>query len=449
MTTPIADFVKKYADNNVLRLHMPGHKGKGFLGCENLDITEVSGADVLYSADGIIAESEQNATKLFETGKTIYSAEGSSLSIRAMLKLVETYAKKEGKRPLIAAGRNAHKVFLTTAALLDLEVDWLYGQNGGSMLSVKITADYLKAYLDKTPEKPVAVYITSPDYLGNVTDISAISAVCREYGVLLLLDNAHGAYLKFLPQDIHPITLGADICCDSAHKTLPALTGGAYLHIGKSAPEFFCDFAETVMSFFASTSPSYLILQSLDMLNLYLADGYKQRLAEFVNKSKEIKARLCGLGYTVIGDEDLKITVATKTYGYTGIQLANMLRQKNIECEFADPDYLVLMLTPEISKEEIEYLLKSFASIERKPEIKTRPPFLTPAIKRMSLKEAMFSPSQLLSVDKCEGKILAAPSVTCPPAIPIVISGEEIDKEKIDCFKYYGINSCLVVGDII
>ena len=446
MNTPICDFVQKYAESGTLRLHMPGHKGAGGQN-ELLDITEISGADVLYSADGIIKISQQNATELFSTAKTVYSTEGSSLPIRAMLKLLEMYAKKEGKSPLIAAGRNAHKVFLTAAALLDFEVDWLYGENSGSILSCKITAEYLKAYFDSRYEKPVAVYITSPDYLGNITDIASLSKVCKEYGVLLLVDNAHGAYLKFLPCDIHPITLGADMCCDSAHKTLPALTGGAYLHIGKAAPTLFKEQAETAMSFFSSTSPSYLILQSLDMLNAYLTDGYSERLAAFEEKTKELKTEISKLGFCVVGDEALKLTLAPKGYGYTGIELADALREKNIECEFADPDFTVLMLTPEITSQEIEYLFNTLSSIEKKAAINICPPTVTPAVRKKTLKEALFSPSRKISVDKCEGKILASPSVTCPPAVPIVISGEQIDKEKINCFKYYGIDTCFVVDD--
>lgn len=81
--------------------------------------------------------------------------------------------------------------------------------------------------------KPAAVYITSPDYLGNLADIGGMSDVCRKYGVLLIVDNAHGAYLHFLPKPEHPLDLGAEMCCDSAHKTLPVLTGGAYLHISQ------------------------------------------------------------------------------------------------------------------------------------------------------------------------------------------------------------------------
>ena len=273
MNTPICDFVRTYADSKQLRFHMPGHKGSGALGIEHIDITEIEGADVLYRAEGIIKESEQNASALFGTALTKYSTEGSSLSIRAMLYLAMLYAKSIGREPRILAGRNAHHTFMTAAALLDLNVDWLYPEHWENLVSCEITPEYLERVLC-SQTKPAAVYITSPDYLGNVADIAELSAVCQKHEVLLLADNAHGAYLNFLPENRHPIALGADICCDSAHKTLPVLTGGGYLHISKHAPEMFRQNAEKALSLFASTSPSYLIMQSLDAANRYLADGY-------------------------------------------------------------------------------------------------------------------------------------------------------------------------------
>ena len=212
MNTPICDFVKKYAEDKNVRMHMPGHKGQSLSGSEHLDITEIEGADVLYNANGIIKESMENASSLFNTAKTLFSTEGSSLSIRAMLYLTALYAKEKGKKPLILAGRNAHKAFLSGAALVDFEVDWLYPEEKEGLLSCKITSEKLRTYLEKAEEKPVALYITSPDYLGNITDIKGLSAVCREFGLLLLVDNAHGAYLNFLESSQHPIAAGADIC---------------------------------------------------------------------------------------------------------------------------------------------------------------------------------------------------------------------------------------------
>ena len=108
MTTPIVDFVQNYAKSGTSRLHMPGHKGQALLGFEGLDITEIRGADELYEADGIIAQSEANATRLFGTAHTYYSTEGSSQCIRAMLCLAMQGAPRTGKRPVLLAARNAN-----------------------------------------------------------------------------------------------------------------------------------------------------------------------------------------------------------------------------------------------------------------------------------------------------------------------------------------------------
>ena len=141
MNTPICDFLEKYRDSSPLRLHMPGHKGLGSMGIEGLDITEVEGADVLYSANGIIKESMANVSRLFGTQRTLYSTEGSSLSIKAMLYLA--MLTRGNKKPLIAAGRNAHKVLMYGCALLDIEIDWLWGDG---LLSCEITPDKLEEY---------------------------------------------------------------------------------------------------------------------------------------------------------------------------------------------------------------------------------------------------------------------------------------------------------------
>ena len=126
MNTPICDFVKRYVESDALRLHMPGHKGRPFLGAEGFDMTEVEGADVLYSAKGIIRQSEENTASLFGAEKTFYSTEGSSLCIRAMLYLALLSAREKGKRPLVASGRNVHSSFVTAAAMLDFDILWLY-----------------------------------------------------------------------------------------------------------------------------------------------------------------------------------------------------------------------------------------------------------------------------------------------------------------------------------
>lgn len=445
MKTPICDFVDKYKNSGRLRLHMPGHKGKNFLGIEGYDITEISGADVLYNANGIIRESEENAAKLFGTAKTLYSAEGSSLSIRAMLYLAMLHAKENGKKPIIAAGRNAHRVFMTAAAFLDFEIAWIFPENRENIISCDISPEYLDAFLSDIHEKPAAVYITTPDYLGNIADIRGISAVCKKHGVLLLVDNAHGAYLNFLPKNMHPIALGADICCDSAHKTLPVLTGGAYLHISKNAPDIFSEYAENAMSLFASTSPSYIIMQSLDRANKYISEGYPERLADFANAVEELKKSLSEYGFKLIGNEPMKLTICPKSMGYTGVKLSEILSGNGIECEFSDPDFTVMMVTPEIGKDGLAVLKKTLLSVEKKEKITDKAPIILQPEKALSVRTAVFMPSEELDISESEGRILASAAISCPPAIPITVCGEIIDKNAIKCFEYYGVEKCRVV----
>lgn len=443
MTTPIVNFVKEYNDNNTVRAHMPGHKGECILGVEHLDITEIKGADSLFECDSIIKESEQNASSLFNA-HTFYSTEGSSLCIRAMLYLAFLYAKKEGKAPLVLAGRNAHKTFLSGVALLDMDVEWLYPENG-THLSLDISAEELDKKLSDMSTKPCALYLTSPDYLGNTLDIKAISKVCKKHSVLLLVDNAHGAYLRFLETSQHPIDLGADICCDSAHKTLPVLTGGAYLHISKDADSLFSEKAKTALSLFASTSPSYLIMQSLDMANLYMADGYREKLGEFIEKVDALKSELAENGYSIVGNEPLKVTINAKSYGFKGTELAQLLREQNIECEFADPDFLVLMLTPSLKDTELSRIKDALLSIEKRERIKITPlPFYIPE-RVMSVRDAVMSLSKTVQVHDSVGKAIANATVSCPPAVPVVVSGELIDENALSLFEYYNITECEIV----
>ena len=445
MDTPVCDFVRSYAERNAVRLHMPGHKGNGNLGVEHLDITEINGADSLYEASGIIYRSEENASRLFGC-KTFFSTEGSSQCIRAMLYLAMLYAKEQGRQPLIAAARNVHKTFLSAAALLDLDVMWLYPTRTESYLACHISPEELETALCCAVQKPAALYLTSPDYLGNLADIAGISEVCHRYGVLLLVDNAHGAYLRFLNPSLHPIDLGADLCCDSAHKTLPVLTGGAYLHLSASVENRLAEQGKHALALFGSTSPSYLILQSLDSANVYL-DGYSEKLCDFLVLVNGLKRDLEAQGYCLTGQEPLKITISVKSYGYTGTELSDILLDQNIVCEFADPDFLVLMLTPEIGAAGIRRLRDALLGIpEKNPLSLAQPPFQK-GEKALSIRDAMFSSSEVIPILDSQGRILAAPSVGCPPAVPILVCGEKIDLCAVELFRYYGIQTISVVRE--
>lgn len=437
MSTPICDFVREYAKKSPVRMHMPGHKGRSILGAEALDITEISGADELFAPNGIIAQSEKNAGKAFGCD-TFYSAAGSTLCIQAMLYLIAAFYKKSGKRVKILAGRNAHKSFVNAAALLDIDVVWLFSEN---YYNCNVSIDSFKKALQQ--HQPDAVYITSPDYLGNMLDVRAISQICRQNKTLLAVDNAHGAYLRFLPESLFPIDLGADICCDSAHKTLPVLTGGAYLHVSPAAPVFFSENAKHAFAIFASSSPSYLILQSLDSMNDRFKD-FKGDIAQMLQKN-DLKAMLAERGIEFVSDEPLKLTLKPKSYGYLGEELAKILESKGIFPEFYDPDYVVLMLSPQHTQQEKNRLILELSSLQKKKKITITPPTLDPLEQVISPREALFMQSETVALQKACNRICAASLIGCPPAIPIAVWGERLNKNSIECMKYYGVTECSVI----
>lgn len=432
MNTPIVDFVREYAESGTVRLHMPGHKGKNFLGYEKYDITEIHGADALYQADGIIRESEINASRLFGSRATFYSVGGSSQCIKAMLCLAKM---KSGKDDFtVLASRNVHKSFVYACGLLDINVRWIFDESDSfSLCRCNFSAEKLEKALAETNAD--AVYVTSPDYLGGELDIKVLADVAHKHGAFMLVDNAHGAYLHFLKNSRHPMDLGADMCCDSAHKTLPVLTGGAYLHIGK---EKFIDDAKKALEMFGSTSPSYLILQSLDLCNAYIADNYSNNLAECIRRVDELKAKLIRNGWAVLNSDPLKLTVLSG-----GMNLSENLRKHGIECEYEDPDYTVIMFTPEIDGDLYEKILQSFGHCPGNIQL----PKMQMSIPEKSLEihEAVFSKSEKIRIEDSVGRVVGDTNIGCPPAVPVVISGERITEDAVKIMKYYGISHIQVL----
>ena len=440
MKTPIYDFLKQYDKENPVRLHMPGSKGKinipfGF------DITEIDGADFLFSPSGIIKESEINASILFNTGATLYSTEGSSLCIKTMIALL----KKAGVTRILAA-RNAHVSFLNACVLSDMEVTWIYPD--GKLTSI-CSGDYAAKTIDKALKKTriKAVYVTSPDYLGNILDIKALSEVCKKHGAYLIVDNAHGAYLKFLAPDLHPISQGADMCCDSAHKTLPVMTGGAYLHINKNTNETFIKNAKSVMSVFATTSPSYMIMASLDFANKIINDEIR-RFNETALMVERLKSELLSLGFINISREPFKIAIDAVNSNINAYELYRSLREKNVVSEYYDEAVLVMMFSALNGEDDYIKTLSAFKEAVGRigpncfEETKL---IISEKVQRLNMRDAFFADSEDISIDLAKGRICSQTKTVCPPCIPIICTGEVFDENAIKILKKYGILNVSVV----
>ena len=485
---PVKKFIERYTANHPTRLHMPGHKGRfGY----DADITEIKGADSLYEADGIIAESEKRTAELFGTRNTFFSTEGSSQVIKAMCYLSINYANNISSnserlvgqsRPVIFATRNAHKSFIYASMLLGFQIVWLIDQDEEdyNLCRCSVTAEgisrRIREYKEEHPDAILAaVYVTSPDYLGNIMDIRSIADEAHRAGLLLLVDNAHGAYLKLLSTDLHPITLGADMASDSAHKTFPVLTGGAYLHISDSAPEGLEEDARRALLMFGSTSPSYMIIRSLDeAIGRISKEDY--RIA--AKRLDVLKIDLSRLGIGVYGErnsfyEPLKLVIVAESVGMTGNELAERLRENSIECEYADPELVVTMWSPYNNyPADTDNFLRAMKEIVAEYKEKRQGKDIkavktgtessgvkdVPGINGLTLKnklpEIVYQPYEVLYMKhhsepvnkELIGKIAADISISCPPAVAPIVAGERFDENVINILKHYGIDKVEVVN---
>lgn len=426
MNTPICNFLEKYTGENRLRLHMPGHNGE-----VPHDITEIFGADELYSSDvsgGIIGTSEELAAGLFGAKKTCYSCGGSTLAIQTALALL----KARGCRR-IAASRYSHRSLVSAAALLRLDIKWIYPNE---YLSANVT------YNSETLSGVDAVFITNIDYYGGTWKFVKPS-------IPVLIDNAHGSYLKFVDKRkfgteyAHPLELGYPMMvAESAHKTLPVLTGGAYLHFADGMDG---TRAKEMMAMFGSSSPSYLILESLDRFNGLISDN-NQLVNNACEAVFELKERLSRLGIPLKKSDPLRVTINARECGLSGFEYARGLRANGVECEMADENYVVMMFSvlstiEDCERAEMASLLVTMGA--PKPLV-TYPVIKTKA--ELPVYEAMFKPQKTVAIENSAGEICAGLNCPCPPGVPLVMPGELIDNAVIDALRIYGVKTVPVIA---
>ena len=396
---------------------MPGHKGI----IDRADITEVSGAV------DIIGESERNAAELFGASRTLFSCSGSSLCISAMLAFC-----KNGDTTRVAAMRGSHRSFIDSAILIGFDVD---------LFSPSCTPEEITACI--TPET-AAVFVTSIDYYGNMCDIEPIAKICRGLNLPLLVDNAHGAYLVFT--DLHPIKLGAAMSTDSAHKTLPALTGAAYLHL-KCSPDYL-KAAEDAMSLFGSSSPSYLILHSLDLCNKHIFEEKERALSAFDAVAK-LKEDLGQIGYSLRKSDLLRITIDANAYGYSGADYAKELLNCGIVPEMCDFRYVILLFSTITQNKNTQRVFKAMKNIQKKQAIPAdRTETLLNLSTALNPRKAYFSPKLTIPIRESVGRVCAGVHVTLPPCAPIVVPGEIISAEAVLLLEKCGISAIDVVRSI-
>lgn len=447
--SPVYTMLKKYEGKSPARFHMPGHKGSFssplydvFGNSVALDVTELPSTDNLFDPTSGFLEAERLASLTYKSKNTVFSCGGSTLCIQAMLRLVT----RDGGTVLCA--RNVHKAVINTLALLNIEPVFVMPRPfKGSGLAGAIHKEDIESIL-KQRHDISAVFITSPDYYGVISNVKSIADVCHKYDVPLLCDNAHGAHLICF-DSLHPLSLGADMTCDSAHKTLPCLTGGAFLHL--NTDRYSKDDVKEAMMLFGSTSPSYFISLSLDLSRLWLDTVGFDEFSKLKNKVSKLREFISSLGFFTPSEaffDPVRILIDTASRGLNGNEVAGLFSEKGIEVELSDPRHLVLIPTPFNTDEDFNKLKSALGDLKLKQRIDFSNElsfYYSLPEKKYSFHDTLLLKSEIISIDDCCGRISAETRCPCPPCIPIVMPGEVITKKIAQYLKSCGVLSMKVL----
>ena len=426
--------IKKLTEK-VYPFHMPGHKRnpEWLEGLYEADITEIYGSDDLHAPSGIIAEAQSRAKIAAHSVSTIFLTGGSTAGILAAV----SASVKKGDKILIA--RNCHKSVYNACTLNDLSAEYIYpAQNTNLGTFGEVLPADIAAEMDKSGAK--VVVITSPTYEGITSDIKTISKTVHARGGILIVDSAHGAHLGF--NDYFPPSarsLGADIVIESAHKTLPCLTGAALLHICSHRINYGA--IQNNLSVFETSSPPYPILCSIDRFftknkQSDLFTPYVKRLEIFYKKAEGLKNISV---FTSSYMDRSKIIISTKNANINGFELKNILREKyNLELEMAMPEYALAMTSIADTAEGFNRLILALLEIDDSLTPKTKSAALAP--KKATIKEnisvALQKDFTLLPEIEALGKISGEFIFAYPPGSPIVAPGEVLTGEILAYLSY-------------
>ncbi len=436
--------LKKYRKLGRSSFHTPGHKGEMFKSQDllSLDFTELPMTDSLYEASGIIKRAEEALGYLCGAKKSLFSLGGNTLCIQTMLRLA---APTGGK---ILCDRLVHRSAVSAMALLDIQPTWIKREfNEDSGLLEKINLNEVKKNLAEDTNFK-ALYLTSPSYHGILQNIKLLSHECNKFNVPVLVDNAHGSHLIFVNKSLHPLNQGASLVADSAHKTLPVLTGGAWLHIND---ERFIKSAKNAMALFGSTSPSYVTMASMDICRAWLSKNGEKEYERLKQRVDNIKNIARGKGIFIPDNnlcDPVRITLGVWKIGVTGYEFREHLYKFKIEPEMCDENYVVLIPTPFNTKKDWRRLQNALLAIEPKDEkvmnFKNFANYELPNVKA-TLREALMAESVKVSLNKAKNRIAAEIICPCPPGVPVVMPGEKIGDFELEALAGYGISEILVL----
>ncbi len=446
----------QYNSEHNIPFSMPGNKsGKAFLRDEigrefydrinSLDITEVDPLDNLHKPEGVIREAEEKLARLYNCRKAYFCVNGSTGANMAAI----FSAFNEGDEIIVE--RNCHKSVYNAIVMKKLKVTYIEPVFYEDIFLPPRREEIYKAY--KKSKNPKGIILTSPNYYGISYDIKDIILDLKSRGLKVIVDQAHGAHYgvcSALPESLASVS---DYTIVSAHKTLPALTGGSYLLVND-----YNKYIEYYYSAFMTTSPSYLIMASLDYSRYYLEQYGKEDYERLINLAEEYKCKMNSIpGIKIISSEDLQegYIVDKSRYivkldrGHSGHKLLDYYRSKNIQCEMAFSSGVVIILSPCQGEEELKKLLEVTKNIDMdslRVNRLVKESHYIECDKIYDPYEVFQMENEEVSLEDSEGRIVSQDIIPYPPGIPIICAGEVMNNEVIYSIREYVDNYHAVIG---
>nr|WP_071461112.1 aminotransferase class I/II-fold pyridoxal phosphate-dependent enzyme [Bacillus mediterraneensis] len=442
--TPLYDCIVKHAAGAPVSFHVPGHKygeiipdraQKYFRELLKMDATELTGLDDLHSPEGPILEAQGLLKRLYGTEQSYFLVNGSTAGNLAMI--LATVKEND----IVLVQRNSHKSIMNGIRMAKAHPVFLSPetQHGGTVAG-GVALQTVEAALEKYPEAK-AIILTYPNYYGMVNDLGAIVTTAHARKIPVLVDEAHGVHFTLgQPFPASAVSLGADCIVQSAHKTLPAMTMGAYLHI--TSKRISITAVESWLQTLQSSSPSYPIMASLDLARSYLGTYTQRDLEELIQRISKFRMEAADVkGLEVLpldGGDPLKLTIKPNG-GQSGYELQARLEEEGIYGELADP-YHVLLVLPLLKKENrwrfaeaIEKIRAAATKLNPASKVQQlqpfqQKPFISMAIPYQEMEEME---KTAVALEEAEGEVCAEMVIPYPPGIPLLMPGIRIGREEL------------------
>ena len=457
MRNYIVDKLEQLRDEDIISFHVPGHKmGKIFdkLGYNNilekiytLDTTEIEGTDNLHNAKEVIKQSQERASRVFNSDKTIYLVNGSTCGIQAAI--MSTCPPKSK----IIVNRDCHQSVINSCILGDITPVYIDSEICRETNILKgINYSKAKEIIDNNLDAK-AIILTYPTYYGETYNLRDICNYAHDKDMIVIVDEAHGAHLELsdrLPKSA--INLGADIVIQSTHKTLPSFTQSSMVHIKGNRVDY--NKLLSILRIIESSSPSYLFMSSLELaVDIYEKHG-KELMESLLNNIDKFKDKFKSNHEVYIYNEmdKTKIFISLKNIGMTGYELDEILRSEyKIQCELSNHYGVLLICTIGNEEEDFICLETALKDILNKYKNKgsiedTDYPVSIPKMK-LTPREAFYKEKKRVKLKDSIGKISGEYIIPYPPGISLISPGEIISEEIIT-YIHQGIKNGMIVSGI-